>query len=85
MVLVGMEKVAVGRSGNSLEQQRAVRWSVQDGIQDLGTIPGSSTGQAVATAANSDGSVIVGYGDPEAFRWTSASGIRGIEFSAAKH
>jgi probable HAF family extracellular repeat protein len=56
----------------------AFRWSPQEGLQDLGTIPGGTISHA--TGVSADGSTVVGYGNAglagiRAFRWTSAGGM----------
>ncbi|MGE3510304.1 MAG: PEP-CTERM sorting domain-containing protein [Vicinamibacterales bacterium] len=71
-------RVVVGASGTS-----AFRWSSQDGMQTLGTLPFPWSFESVATSVSGDGTVVVGYGTnllskgfPTcAFRWTAASGM----------
>jgi probable HAF family extracellular repeat protein len=67
--------------------QHAFRWTQVGGMQDLGSLQGSS-GTSIAYAANSDGSVVVGQTDmppngptpvpPHAFRWTQAAGMQDL-------
>ncbi len=60
---------------------RAFRWTIAGGMQSLGTVAGES--HSSASAANTDGSVIVGKGVyngvERAFRWTQADGIKLLE------
>jgi len=56
----------------------AFRWTLQVGLQDLGTLPGGTISRAAGVSA--DGSTVVGYGNAglagiRAFRWTAASGM----------
>jgi probable HAF family extracellular repeat protein len=64
----------VGYSHANGSQRRAFRWSLTDGMIDLGTLPGDNTG-TTALAVSADGSVIVGRSADHAFRWTSTTGI----------
>jgi probable HAF family extracellular repeat protein len=67
--------------------QHAFRWTQVGGMQDLGSLQGSS-GTSIAYAANSDGSVVVGQTDmpsnmgitvpPHAFRWTQTGGMQDL-------
>src|SRR5262249_23153119 len=52
-------------------------------FQGLGSLPGSTT--SVANGVNANGKVVVGnccfgIGNPQAFRWTAASGMVGLGF-----
>ena len=49
------------------------------GMRDLGTLP-DRTGPGQALGISSDGDVIVGQFDFEAFRWTAADGMVGLGF-----
>jgi probable HAF family extracellular repeat protein len=65
----------------------AFRWTQGGGMQDLGSLQGSS-GTSFAYAANQDGSVVVGVTDmppngavtvpSHAFRWTQAGGMQDL-------
>ena len=59
----------------------AVRWTSEDGLTELGDLPGGVTSSA-AFGVSGDGSVIVGWGyseaGQEAFRWESGSGMTGL-------
>jgi len=79
-----------GVSGNGLVvvggARTAMRWSLQDGAQSLGDLPGGET-WGYASDASYDGSVIVGGSrsgnsnpvyEYEGFRWTLATGMVGI-------
>lgn len=78
----GSAIVGVGSMGNGT---RAFRWTTQRGMAGLSQYPGSSTlvGHE-AWAVSADGSVVVGKSyrgsrDFEAFRWTSAGGIKTLD------
>lgn len=68
--------VIVGHNGSP---PRAFRWTAEDGVTDLGMLPGRE--YAWATAVSADGSVIVGWarhpssGLDQAFRWTAETGM----------
>ncbi len=67
----------VGNSGTELFNGRPWRWT-QQGLVDLGTLPGFTFGDALAT--NADGSVVVGraYGGGNGLRawsWTASAGL----------
>ena len=70
--------VVVGESG-----ARAFRWTSEDGMLDLGVLPGHSYGSASAVSAN--GAVVVGrsYIDSnftaKAFRWSAADGMVALD------
>jgi probable HAF family extracellular repeat protein len=69
--------VVVGRSYWT-SYTRAFRWSSASGMVSLGTLgPGWNEGSQ-ATAANYDGSVVVGWSGSKAFRWTAASGMQDL-------
>lgn len=64
----------VGRDGN------AFLWTLQDGVVDLGVLPGWGSSQALGVSA--DGSVVVGSSSDsnpinrvDAIRWTAAEGM----------
>jgi probable HAF family extracellular repeat protein len=61
--------------------RQAFRWTDTQGIDCLGSLPGSSNSMAYGVSA--DGSVVVGNGNAasgegEAFRWTAAEGMVSI-------
>ena len=68
--------VIVGRVGNE-----AYRWTSTSGMVSLGDFSGGIL-RSSAFGANSDGSVVIGYGNNsqgrEAFRWTAATGLQGL-------
>ena len=69
-VLVGMSETTTGNE--------AARWTQGTGLVGLGHFPEGTS--SYATAASSDGSVIVGASnsgtsDQQAFRWTAATGL----------
>ena len=70
--------VVVGISRDAAGQNRAFRWTLSGGIQDLGTLPGNSG----AWAVSADGGVVVGAaltdGNWRAFRWTVAGGMQNL-------
>lgn len=78
--VVGVSSVLL--PGNTEPTDQAFRWTLQDGMVSLGTLPGF-TGDSVATGVSADGSVIVGYAVSHVgagafrlpFRWTSATGM----------
>ncbi len=67
------------------DEDDAIRWTADGGVEHLGQLPGLNSGNT-AVAVSDDGSVVVGYGcevlDPidrcEAFRWTEESGLVGL-------
>src|SRR5262249_51909701 len=98
--LSGVQSVANGVSGNGSvvvgwsqssngavtpgDRYEAFRWSGGT-MSGLGYLPGGS--RSIATGTNSDGSVVVGWGNtnnasgaPEAFRWTAGTGMVGLGF-----
>ena len=97
--LSGAESVANGVSGNGSvvvgwsqssngavtpgDRYEAFRWSGGT-MSGLGYLPGGY--RSIATGTNSDGSVVVGWGNSsstsalEAFRWTAATGMVGLGF-----
>lgn len=76
--------VVVGYSGWAPPQpisQRAFRWSIAAGMEDLGTVAGKPS--AEAWGVSDDGSVVVGrgftnYSDAVAFRWTRETGMTSL-------
>lgn len=78
----------VGRSTQLVDPVEAFAWDAINGMQGLGTLPLPNIGGlSYATAASTDGSVIVGYSDSdymgaggfdEAFIWDATNGLVGI-------
>jgi uncharacterized membrane protein len=68
-------------TGTTLRDQLAFRWTATEGLVALGDFPGGEVNSG-ARGVSSDGSVIVGYGQPgdglEAARWTAAEGMIGL-------
>ena len=57
-------------------EERAFRWTLANGMENLGTLGGN---QSIANAVSADGSIIVGYSRDandikRAFKWTVANG-----------
>ena len=59
---------------------RSMRWTQNAGAQSLGTLPGNSDAETVATHVSSDGSVVMGsaflattVAIEHVFRWTAAA------------
>jgi uncharacterized membrane protein len=72
-------QVVVGSSASTKHADRgdqAFRWTMGEGMQPLGFLPGET--QSTATAVSSDGSVVVGLSGLTAFRWTAETGIEAI-------
>jgi probable HAF family extracellular repeat protein len=74
-------RVVVGESFVSTGS-RAIRWTAEQGIVNLGLLPGGSA-DSHAYGVSADGSVIVGQSDDgsfaeggTAFRWTAATGMQ---------
>ncbi len=63
----------VGTYFDATRNTRPFRWTQAGGFQDLGSLPGQLTGQAIGL--NNDGSVVVGSGG-QAFIWTAADGMK---------
>lgn len=60
----------------------AFRWTSEDGLIGLGSLPGGSSGSE-AEAVSGDGNVIVGFSGSsnsgsEAFKWTQSEGMTGL-------
>jgi probable HAF family extracellular repeat protein len=79
--------VVVGWAYNTTGQRRAFRWTENDGMQNLGTLPGGD--DSLAYGVSADGAVVVGwtyyYVDSEseegyecAFRWTASGGMQDL-------
>lgn len=72
-----------GVSFSETTPYRGFRWSLRDGIEDLG-VRSNGGAYSVGTALNSDGSVITGWSlslpglASEAIRWTRGGGIEGL-------
>jgi len=70
--------VVVGHAFNAGGVERAFRWTEAGGMENLGNLGGS---WSVATAASSEGTVVVGQSATDgaggllAFRWTEATGL----------
>ena len=66
-----------GREGRGA--QHAFRWTAEEGLVDLGVLPGVD--HSIATAVNADGSVIVGSSGSsvEAFIWDPAHGMHSLQ------
>jgi probable HAF family extracellular repeat protein len=71
--------VVVGWSYNAAGYNRAFRWTVDGGMQDLGTLGGSSS---EAWGVSADGAVVVGWSynatQYHAFRWTASGGMQDL-------
>ncbi len=85
-VVVGFASTTSAEGTTSAE---AFRWTASTGMIGLGLLPSAAFNFSAATATNSDGSVVVGYGSNsasvtsgyyEAFRWTAATGMDGFWF-----
>jgi probable HAF family extracellular repeat protein len=78
--------VVVGGARNAAGQWRAFRWTVDGGMQDLGTLPGGY--DSFANAVSADGSVVVGWARNadwqwRAFRWTASGGMENLNTTYA--
>jgi probable HAF family extracellular repeat protein len=77
--------VVVG-SGTTASGKQAFRWTQRNGMVSLGNLPDGSFKQSWVKGVSADGSVIVGYGDPDGsgwnghqgFRWTQSGGMAGM-------
>jgi probable HAF family extracellular repeat protein len=65
--------VIVGYGTGASNRPRAVRWTVQSGLEALRDP--SNVLQSEANAVSANGAVIVGVADFEAFRWTAGTGV----------
>lgn len=70
----GDGQIAAGSSSPPGINRRAVKWRADGIISDLG----GNTQNSVSYGVNKDGSVIVGYSEPYAFRWTSQDGFQNL-------
>ncbi len=69
------------RIDGEYDKSRAYRWTGRGPLQDLGVLPGET--RSFAWGISGDGSVVVGHAETgtvtgEAFRWTAATGMKGI-------
>jgi len=75
-----------GSAGGALSGLEAFRYRDSDGLVGLGVLFAGPPRGSSAFAASSDGSVVAGSsiydagGDPQAFRWTEATGMVGLPF-----
>ncbi|GIV11606.1 MAG: hypothetical protein KatS3mg020_1097 [Fimbriimonadales bacterium] len=72
--------VVIGWVDNASGQQRAFRWTLSGGMQDLGVLGGY---ESEASGVSADGTVVVGVaydasGRSRAFRWTPSDGMQGL-------
>lgn len=67
-------QIAAGASFPFGSGRNAVKWRADGIITDLG----GNTENSVSYGVNKDGSVIVGYSEPYAFRWTSQDGFQNL-------
>jgi probable HAF family extracellular repeat protein len=77
--------VVVGGAYNAAGQYRAFRWTVDGGMQDLGTLGGR---ESEASGVSADGSVVVGSarnaaGQWRAVRWTALGGVEDLNTTYA--
>jgi probable HAF family extracellular repeat protein len=78
----GNGEVLVGLGFNDHSPIRAVRWTRSGGLQDLGTLPGGTGGEAYAVSH--DGKAVAGTGslpgnyNYHAFRWTQQTGMQDL-------
>jgi probable HAF family extracellular repeat protein len=60
------------------------RWTLADGMQPLGSLPGAPRPTGYAQGVSANGQVIVGFAltstgsNTQAFRWTAATGLEGL-------
>jgi probable HAF family extracellular repeat protein len=77
--------IVVGGAYNSDERNRAFRWKADEGMQNLGVLPGGNW--SAANAVSADGSIVVGSSDAggvyRAFRWTEAGGMEDLNVAYA--
>lgn len=59
---------------------RAFRWTEATGIESLGFPINQSERQSRVSAISADGTVIVGWGEVSAFRWTREQGMRVLSY-----
>lgn len=85
-VIVGCNRYNEGPQNRDIlgPQDRAFRWTVEKGMESLGTLNGESG--SVAHGVNNDGSVIVGEAEDgalqnqkRAFRWTPKQWMESVE------
>jgi len=82
-IIGGSGATGVSSDGNVIVGGGSQRWVGGVGPQTLGSLPCGSANYSVAKATNSDGSVVVGYGETcngkkAAYRWTASTGTVSI-------
>jgi probable HAF family extracellular repeat protein len=69
------------------DQQYAFRWTAAEGMESLGVLPEAPAQTSRGYGVSADGNVVVGWSSSpngnynyqaEAFRWTAATGMRGL-------
>ena len=69
---------AAGFSEDASSNDRAIRWTLSGGTQNMGLLPGGVF-NSYAQAIDSTGTILAGYGDSgstRAFRWTTTGGYQ---------
>ncbi len=79
--------VAVGMVLNASGVPRAFRWTPEEGMQDLGTLPDYSY-RISATGVSAAGRVVMGWAENDSgwrrpFRWTPAGGMEDLNITYA--
>ncbi len=67
--------VVVGQATGKQGMDAVIRWTRDEGLEDLGVVEAEFPNFSLARRASFDGSVIVGQSNQRAFRWTRQSGI----------
>ena len=62
--------------GSGWDTLSGFRWTLADGMTDIGSLEGST--RSLAWGVSADGSVVVGDSGSQAFRWTRSGGIAGL-------